>query len=84
MDGGASSSVGAPLYQAAGGGVLQVLGGYLQYPTPPKPPDQARRETPGCVNPAGYLQYFRNLACFVGLVRGVVRRGGVDRVGHRG
>ena len=33
------------------------MGVYLQYPTPPKPADQARREPRNCVNPAEYLQY---------------------------
>ena len=29
----------------------------MQYPTPPKPPDQGLRVTPECVNPAEYVQY---------------------------
>ena len=50
--------------------LLQVLGRYLQYPTCPKRPDQVQRETRSCVNPAGYLQYLANPACFVGLCPG--------------
>ena len=36
--------------------VLQVWAGYAKYPHHPKPRDQAQRETPGRVNPAGYLK----------------------------
>jgi len=37
--------------------LLQVSGGYLQYPIPAKPSDEGLCETRNCVNPAGYVKY---------------------------
>ena len=62
--------------------VLQVLGGYVQYPPTPKPADQALREPPRRVNPAGYLQYLPKPASRQG-VGSCSTGGGVDRAGRR-
>ena len=61
--------------------VLQVLGGYLQYPPTPKPPDQALREPLRRVNPAGYLQYLTEPGLHRGA--GAVPARGVDRAKRR-
>ena len=61
--------------------LLQVSGGYLQYPTPPKLCDQAQHETANRVNPAEYLQYLTEPGFHRGA--GAVPARGVDRAKRR-